>query len=250
MTVDEIQTQTSSRILEICVDDAEGLAAAIKGGADRIELCSSLGSGGLTPSRGFMQIAARAPIPVNALIRPRIGDFVFGDEDIDIMIADIEAARAAGLAGVVIGAARASGPLDRPVLERLVEASRGLDMTLHRAFDVVEDLDAALDLAVELGFSRILTSGGARNAEEGVETLLRLSARAAGRVSIMPGGGVRPTNVARLLAIPGIWEVHASCSQPRAPDRRLVHFGFVGNEMRHTDEATVRAMKVALQAAQ
>ncbi|MDP4429493.1 copper homeostasis protein CutC, partial [Escherichia coli] len=77
-----------------------------------------------------------------------------------------------------------------------------------------------------------------------------LSARAGGRISIMPGGGVRPTNVARLLAIPGIWEVHASCSQPRAADRRLVHFGFVGNEMRHTDEATVRAMKVALQAAQ
>eukprot|EP01036_Dinobryon_divergens_P055490 gene55490-74084_t len=124
MTMSETSIKASSRILEICVDDAEGLAAAIKGGADRIELCSSLGSGGLTPSFGFMQLAARAPIPVNALIRPRVGDFVFGDEDIDIMIADIEAARAAGLAGVVIGAAQASGTLDRPVLERLVEASR------------------------------------------------------------------------------------------------------------------------------
>lgn len=249
MTVSETSIQTSAHILEICVDDAAGLAAAIKGGADRIELCSSLGSGGLTPSYGFMQIAARAPIPVNALVRPRIGDFAFGEEDIGIMIADIAAARAAGLAGVVIGATRAPGELDRPVLERLVEAARGLDMTLHRAFDVVDDLDSALDLAVELGFSRILTSGGARHADEAIETLVRLSARAAGRVSIMPGGGVRPANVARLLAIPGIREVHASCSQPRAADRRLVHFGFVGDEMRHTDEATVRAMKAALQAA-
>jgi copper homeostasis protein len=247
MTVSKTPVQISSPILEICVDDAAGLAAAIEGGADRIELCSSLGSGGLTPSRGFMECAARAPIPVNALIRPRIGDFTFGDEDIGIMIADIEAARAAGLAGVVIGAARASGTLDRPVLERLVEAARGLDMTLHRAFDVVEDLDAALDLAVDLGFSRILTSGGARHAEDAVETLARLTARAAGRISIMPGGGIRPSNVARFLTIPGIHEVHASCSQPRMADPRLVQFGFAGDEIRHTDVDTVRAMKAALQ---
>ncbi|MDH4442031.1 MAG: copper homeostasis protein CutC [Rhizobium sp.] len=237
------------RILEICVDDAEGLTAAVKGGADRIELCSSLGSGGLTPSRGFMELAARAPIPVHALIRPRIGDFVYGEDDIGIMIADIEAARTAGLAGVVLGAARAPGVLDRPVLQRLVSAAQGLDLTLHRAFDVVDDFDAALELAVELGFSRILTSGGARHADAGLETLARLSRRAGGRISIMPGGGVRPGNVARLLAIPGISDVHASSSQPRAADRRLVEFGFVGEEMRQTDEATVRALKTALQLA-
>lgn len=246
MTVRDIQT--SPRILEICVDDAAGLAAAVKGGADRIELCSLLGSGGLTPSHGFMQLAARAPVPVYALIRPRIGDFAYGDDDIAIMTSDIEAARAAGLVGVVIGAARAPGVLDRPVLERLVEAARGLDLTLHRAFDVVEDLEVALDLAMELGFSRILTSGAARHAEEGAETLAHLAARARGRILIMPGGGVRPSNVARLLAIPGIREVHASCSQPRVADPRLVRFGFVGDEIRHTDEATVRAMKAALHA--
>lgn len=241
-------SQTKARILEICVDDAAGLDAAVKGGADRIELCSSLGSGGLTPSRGFMEFAAWSPISVHALIRPRIGDFTYGEDDIAIMMSDIEAARAAGLAGVVIGAACAPGVLDRAVLERLVTAAQGLDLTLHRAFDVVNDLDAALELAVELGFSRILTSGGARHAEEGLQTLARLVAQAAGRISIMPGGGVRPGNVARLLAIPGISEVHASSSQPRAAERRLVEFGFVGDEMRHTDEATVRALKAALQA--
>ena len=247
MTVSE--SQTRQRVLEICVDDAAGLEAAVKGGADRIELCSSLGSGGLTPSRGFMEFASWAPIPVYALIRPRIGDFSYGEDEIGIMIADIEMARAAGLAGVVIGAARASGVLDRPALQRLVAAAQGLDLTLHRAFDIVDDLDASLELAVELGFSRILTSGGARHAQEGAETLARLAAQAGGRISIMAGGGVRPGNVAQLLAIPGIWEVHASSSQPHAAERRLVDFGFVGQEMRHTDEATVRALKAELQAA-
>ncbi|KQW29552.1 copper homeostasis protein CutC [Rhizobium sp. Root274] len=245
MTLSE--KQTGSRVLEICVDDAAGLAAAVKGGADRIELCSALGSGGLTPSRGFMSLAALAPIPVYALIRPRIGDFVYSEDDIAVMIADIEAAQAAGLAGVVIGATRAPGMLDRPVLERLVAAAADLDLTLHRAFDVVGDFDAALDLAIELGFSRILTSGGARHAEDGIQRLTHLSKLANGRISIMPGGGVRPQNVARFLAIPGVCEVHASSSQPRATDPRLVDFGFAGDEMRHTDEATVRALKTALQ---
>jgi copper homeostasis protein len=238
-----------SRILEICVDDAAGLAAAVRGGADRIELCSALGSGGLTPSRGFMTLAASVPVPVYALVRPRIGDFVYGDDDIAIMIGDIEAARAAGLAGVVIGATRADGVLDRPVLERMAEAAQGLDTTLHRAFDVVDDLDAALDIAIELGFSRILTSGGRRHAEDGIEKITHLSKLANGRISIMPGGGVRPQNVGRFLAIPGVMEVHASSSQPRATDRRLADFGFVGDEMRYTDEATVKALKAAVMAA-
>lgn len=241
------ENQTRSPLLEICVDDASGLAAAVKGGADRIELCSALGSGGLTPSHGFMALAARAPIPVYALIRPRIGDFVYSEDDVAVMIADIEAARVAGLAGVVIGATQSPDILDRPVLERLVAAASDLDLTLHRAFDVVGDFEAALDLAIELGFSRILTSGGARHAEDGIERLTHLSMLADGRISIMPGGGVRPQNVECFLSIPGVREVHASSSQPRATDPRLVEFGFAGDEMRHTDEAIVRALKTTLQ---
>ncbi len=241
------ESESRPRILEICVDDAAGLAAAVNGGADRIELCSSLGSGGLTPSRGFMELAARAPIPVYALIRPRVGDFTYGDDDFAIMRADVEAAHSAGLAGVVLGATQAPGRLDRALLERLVAAAQGLDLTLHRAFDVVDDLDTALDLAIELGFSRILTSGGAKHAEEGLVTLARLAARADGRISIMPGGGVRPSNAARLLAVPGIFELHASCSQPQQADRRLAHLGFVGDEVRNTDEATIRHLKDVLQ---
>jgi copper homeostasis protein len=233
-------------LLEICVDDVAGLDAAIEGGADRIELCSALGAGGLTPSRGFMAVAAKASIPVHALIRPRAGDFTYSEAEIVVMETDIAAAREAGLAGVVIGATTTKATLDADVIRRLVTAAGGLDLTLHRAIDVVRDMDAALDLAIALGFSRILTSGGARHAEEGIETLARLAKRSAGRISVMPGGGVRPENVARLLAIPGIRELHASCSQVVRSESRLAELGFSPEITRRTDAETVRALKTQM----
>lgn len=241
--------KASGPLLEICVDDVAGLDAAVAGGADRIELCSALGSGGLTPSRGFMATAAKAPIPVYALIRPRIGDFTYSAAEVSVMEADIAAARDVGLAGVVIGATNADAKLDADVIRRLVRAADGLDLTLHRAIDVVADMDAALELAVELGFSRILTSGGARHAEEGMETLTKLASRSAGRISIMPGGGVRPQNAARLLALPGIRELHASCSEASASDARLVELGFSSETTRRTDVDTVRALKAKMMSA-
>ncbi|WP_159949797.1 copper homeostasis protein CutC [Rhizobium sp. 18065] len=235
-----------TRILEVCVDDADGLAAAIAGGADRIELCSALGVGGLTPTRGFMALAAKCHIPVNAIIRPRIGGFVYSDDEISIMLADIQAACEAGLAGVVIGASRPDGTLDRAVLERLIKAALKLDVTLHRAFDLVPDFDAAVEMAIHLGFSRILTSGGARHAEAGLPVLQHAAEVGRGRISIMPGGGVRPGNAAAFLAIPGIFELHASCSQPMEPNADLVDFGFSPANARRTDADTVRQMKAIL----
>ncbi|MDQ0419347.1 copper homeostasis protein [Peteryoungia aggregata LMG 23059] len=241
-----VQAETAGPFLEICVDDVAGLDAAVAGGADRIELCSALGSGGLTPSRGFMSVAANAPIPVNALIRPRAGGFTYCEVEIALMQADIAAAREAGLAGVVIGATTADGALDAVVIRRLMDAAQGLDLTLHRAIDVVTDMNAALDLAIELGFSRVLTSGGARHAEEGIETLARLAGHSAGRISIMPGGGVRPQNAARLLALPGIRELHASCSEARVSEPRLAELGFSTETTRRTDADTVRALKARM----
>lgn len=238
--------KASAPLLEICVDDVAGLNAAVAGGADRIELCSALGSGGLTPSRGFMAVAAEVSIPVYALIRPRAGDFIYSATEISVMEADIIAARQAGLAGVVIGATTADAKLDAAVIRRLVSAADGLDLTLHRAIDVVADMDAALDLAVALGFSRILTSGGARHAQEGLETLARLASRGAGRISIMPGGGVRPQNAACLLAVPGIRELHTSCSEAAASDARLTELGFSAETTRKTDADTVRALKTLM----
>lgn len=239
-------SNASGPLLEICVDDVAGLNAAIAGGADRIELCSALDSGGLTASRGFMAAAAKAPIPVHALIRPRAGDFVYSEAEVQVIEADIAAARDAGLAGAVIGATTGDAVLHADVLRRLVKVADGLDLTLHRAIDVVSDMDAALDLAIALGFSRILTSGGARHAEEGLETLARLVCRSAGRIAIMPGGGVRPENVARLLAIPGIRELHASCSQVARSESRLAELGFASETTRRTDAETVRALKTQM----
>lgn len=233
-------------LLEICVDDAEGLQAAVRGGADRIELCSALDAGGLTPSAGLMRLAAQQPVPVHALIRPRSGDFHYQAPEIDIILDDIRAAKGSGLAGVVIGAAQADGRLDRSVLESLVGAASGMDLTLHRAFDLAPDLSEALDLAIALGFKRILTSGGARHAVTGHAELSRIAAEAGGRISIMPGGGVRPENAAGFLSIPGIVELHASCSQPVAVPARLVEFGFENRDRRRTDAETVRQLKLEM----
>ncbi|MGL5010398.1 MAG: copper homeostasis protein CutC, partial [Paracoccaceae bacterium] len=135
-------------LIEICVDDAPGLAAAIAGGADRIELCAALALGGLTPSAGFRQHAASAPIPVYPMIRPRPGDFTFTDAEITLMEHDIVTARSLGLAGVVLGASHPDGTLDTNTLARLITAAGPLGLTLHRAFDLTPDPIAALDTAI------------------------------------------------------------------------------------------------------
>jgi len=233
-------------ILEVCVDDLAGLEAAISGGADRIELCSALALGGLTPSAGLMEVAATFDIPCNAMIRPRAGDFGYRDEEIDIMLADIEAARNAGLAGVVLGASLPDGRLDRMVLDTLVKAANGLDLTLHRAFDLVPAIPAAVEIAVKLGFSRILTSGGAKTAIEGMAGLKQAIDAAGGRISVMPGSGISADNAAQFLKL-GVVEIHASCSSPiTTAQGRMVEFGFVPDIARHTDAAKVRALKHAV----
>lgn len=219
--------------LELCVDDAYGLAAALGGGADRVELCSSLLVGGLTPSIGFMRLAKRNKVPAMALIRPREGSFVFSKDEADIMLADIAAAREVGLAGVVLGAANADGTLDVELLARLRDAAGPLDTTLHRVFDLTPDPFLAVDQAVELGFSRILTSGQQKSVPEGLEMLLKLRAHAGARISIMPGGGVTLKNVGEVIRTLGITEVHSSCSTVSEPfDPRLVRFGFAATKMR------------------
>ena len=239
---------TGSAILEICIDDLAGLEAAVEGGADRVELCSALALGGLTPSLGLMELAGTFDIPCNAMIRPRAGDFAYSEEEIDIMLADIEAARNAGLAGVVLGASLGDGRLDRMVLQTLVKAAEGLDLTLHRAFDLVPNIPEAVEVAAKLGFSRILTSGGAKTAIEGLDGLKQALATAKGRISIMPGSGVSADNATEFLAL-GVTELHASCSIPaEAAGGKLLDFGFQSDTARRTDAAKVRALKHAIAA--
>lgn len=236
---------TADRILlEVCVDTPAGLAAAIAGGADRIELCAALALQGLTPAPGLMAQAAGAPIPIYPMIRPRNGDFCYDPGDVDAMRRDIDAVRAYGLAGVVIGASRPDGRLDLPVLEKLVEHSKGLGMSLHRAFDLVPDPSEALEIAVEMGFERVLTSGGALTAQAGAERIAALVEQAAGRIGVLAGAGVKPGNLAELVKRTGVREVHGSFSGPvpgADPASKLGAMGFVPPELRDTDRAAVEA---------
>jgi copper homeostasis protein len=231
-------------LLEVCVADAESLAAAIAGGADRIELCSALELGGLTPSPGLMRLAAKAPIPVYAMVRPRSGDFIFDADDIDLMLADIDAIRGSGLKGVVIGASRPDGALNAPVLRHLLDHAAGLGSTLHRAFDLVRDFEAAVATAIELGIERILTSGGATTAPAGLTALRRIHEAAGDRISIMPGSGIDPDNVGSLLKAVPFSEIHSSCAVSRPTvSKQAVELGFASSAHRRTDRAAVAALK-------
>ncbi|MFD1747532.1 copper homeostasis protein CutC [Rhizobium helianthi] len=242
------ERKVASPLLEICVDNVEGLFAAIEGGADRIELCSALSVGGLTPSYGFMELAGRQAVPVMAMIRPRAGGFIYSTEEVEIMKADIDAARAAGLAGIVLGAATLDNRLDRNNLTLLCRHAEGMDLTLHRAFDVVENQSDALEMAVDLGFSRILTSGGKPTALEGKAVLAQLIDQSAGRISIMPGAGIRPSNAQALLLGLSVYELHASCSMRFTEEnKQLLDLSFAAKEMLKTDAATVKELKSIFQ---
>lgn len=231
-------------LLEVCVDDVAGLEAAVQGGADRIELCSSLDIGGVTASAGLMVEAARLAVPVVALIRPRGGGFVYTAAEEGLMLRDIELAAEFGLAGVAIGALIDDGGLDLPLLGRLAARAEGLQLTLHRAFDLVRDQSAALEEAVELGFHRVLTSGGAPKAPAGAAQLAALVRQSRGRIRILAGSGITAGNVVELLTTTGVHEVHASCRVAQAePAPELVAFGFAAHGGRTTSAAAVRALK-------
>ncbi|MCV2351473.1 copper homeostasis protein CutC [Paucibacter sp. Y2R2-4] len=234
-------------LLEVCVDDVAGMEAAVEGGADRIELCSSLDLGGLTPSAGLMREAAKLPIPVHALIRPRAGGFVYGAAEERVMRRDIEQAAEQGLAGLAIGAMNPEGRLDLPLLRRLIQAAPGLQLTLHRAFDLVREPQAALEEAISLGFHRILSSGGALTAPAGTAQLAALVAQSHGRIQILAGSGIQAENVQALLSASNVPEIHASCRAPAlAATPELLAFGFAAPSARATSAALVRALKEQL----
>ncbi len=232
-------------MLEICVDTIEGAKAAIRGGAGRIELCSSLSEGGLTPSAGLMRAAADLPVSVHAMIRPRAGLFDFSDAEIPIMLADIAAAQAAGLSGVVLGVQDATGGLDLPVLKQLIAASGDMSRTLHRVIDVVPDPMVALHQAIDLGFDRILTSGAKPFAPEGFDLIATMARTGAGRIGIMPGCGVEPENAAMFLAVDEITELHAACNAPVQGDPAFSDFDPPGGRF-ETSEGAVRALVAAM----
>lgn len=244
------------RTLEICIDRLSDLDTALAGGADRIELCGALALGGLTPSAGLARLAVERTraggLRVNAMVRPRDGDFAYDEGDLTTAIAEGKALLAEGIDGLVFGAAR-DGALDRRVLAVWASAMRAerpdVDLTLHRAADLLVDPVGAVDIAVELGFARILSSGGARTAPEALPVLAAMQARANGRIVIMPGSGIRAANVRAVIAATGAHEVHASASErSAAADPQAIVMGFAQGPTRRTSLAEVRALRDALDA--
>lgn len=234
-------------LLEVCVDSPAGFHAAVEGGADRIELCSSLAVGGLTPSPGFMAFAAKSARPSRAMIRPRVGSYVFSEDEIDVMRRDIDAAREAGLAGVVIGANLASGALDEKAIARLAQHAAGLELTLHRSVDLSPKPLDAVDIAIGLGFRTILTSGGSLKAPDGAETIAAMVARAGARLEILGGSGLNPGNVASFIRKTKVQAVHGSFSAPWPEiDPNLVRFGFIGDDARETSLDIVKRVRAAI----
>lgn len=231
--------------LEICVEAAAALAACVNF-ADRIELCAGLDVGGLTPSIGMMQQAKASGVETHVLIRPRSGDFTMSAAELKLAVADIQLVRALGLHGVVIGVER-DGVLDRTALETMIKAARGLDVTLHRVIDVLDDPIAAMQTAIELGCVRILTSGSAQSAVEGITGLAQLHAAAAGRIEIMAGAGINSQTIDTIKAHTDITSFHASCTRQMPLDPRYVSFGF-GEAVRGIDleemERLVRQLTV------
>lgn len=209
--------------VEICVDDLAGALAAEAEGADRIELCSALSEGGLTPSFGLVQavLGRVRRVGVRIMIRPRGGNYVFSSEEVEVMLADIAAFRAlpkgpSVTIGFVCGALTKAGVVDARAITRLKAACGGAPMTFHKAFDAARDLPAALDTLLGLGIRSVLTSGGKPTAEAGAEELAALVARAAGRVAIIAGGSVRAGNVRALLERTRVPDVHLRAMRPDA----------------------------------
>ena len=222
--------------LEICCADLHSLRAAVAGGAHRIELCQALDVDGLTPSAGMIELAVNSGIDVHVLIRPREGSFVYSEDEVDCMIYDIQMARKLGAKGVVIGALTPEGDVDIQACHRMVEAAGDkMHITFHRAFDVCRNPEEALLEIHALGCDRLLTSGQARTAEEGIPLLKKLVAETktfetregcgvrGSKLLIMPGAGVTPQNAARIIKETGATEIHGSLRKNGFTDAVMVH---------------------------
>jgi len=203
-------------LVEVAVDSVGSAVAVQGGGAGRIELCAGLLEGGTTPSAGMIAACReRVAIPVFVLIRPRSGDFLYDDAELAVMRRDIVVARDLGADGVVIGALRPDGTVDADRTNALVDAARPLEVTFHRAFDFTRDAAEALEAVTALGIDRVLTSGWAATALDGIGTLTELVRRAGERPVLVAAGGITEDNVARIVQATGVREVHVRAAARR-----------------------------------
>ncbi len=200
-----------SLVVEICTDSVESATIAEAAGAGRIELCSALTEGGVTPSAGLIEAVRRETnIRLHVLIRPRSGDFLYNDTEFSVMRRDIDTAGECGADGIVTGILRSDGSIDIERTALLAEYASPMALTFHRAFDLCRDPKKGLEDIIAAGASRILTSGQAKNAIEGASLIRSMISDAAGRIIIMPGGGIDEYNIAMLANSTGAAEYHLS----------------------------------------
>jgi len=238
-------------LVEIATTDFATTANAVAGGADRIELCTALSEGGITPSAGLVRLCREAfDLPIFPIIRPRPGDFLYSDEEFEIMLDDIHRFRELQCDGVVIGLLKKDGSLPRKKLDRLINAAYPMEVTFHRAFDRCVDPFEALEELIEAGCQRILTSGQQPTAPEGATLIRELVEKADGRIIIMPGSGVRTSNIKELAETTGATEFHTSLRGTIESRMEFRHPAFATSPESYSnpsiDEEAVRAFKKAL----
>ena len=212
-------------MVEVCANGVESCIAAQEGGADRVELCAGIPEGGTTPSYGEIKVARRVltTTRLHVIIRPRGGDFLYTDLEVERMAEDIAICRELGVDGVVFGCLNADGTFDIEKNRYLMECSRGMSVTCHRAFDRAVNPEQALEDVIALGFDRILTSGQQPKAEQGIDLLARLHRQAAGRIILMAGSGVTERNIRRIREATGLTEFHFSGREPQASAMQYVN---------------------------
>lgn len=198
-------------LFELCAQSLEGARAAQCGGADRVELCSGLSRGGITPSPGLMAADFRSfTIPIHVLIRPRPGKFVFSSEEYELMGRQIDQAKKAGAGGVAVGVLLPDGRVDVDRTRALVQRARPMTATFHRAFDETPDLSEAVECVIQTGADYLLTSGGAADVLSGADSIAALLQQAGKRIHIVAGGGLRLATLSQVVRRSGVYSLHGS----------------------------------------
>jgi copper homeostasis protein len=241
-------------VLEVCIDSVEAARAAEAGGAQRVELCSDLVEGGITPSAGLINAVRSAlKIPVFVMMRPRGGDFCYSADEFDVMRKDVAIAHSSGADGVVLGLLLPNGTIDVERTRELVDSSRPMQVTFHRAIDVSPSVEESLEQVIETGADRVLTSGGKQTAIDGATVIAQMIANSRQRISVMVCGGVRKANLREIAHATGASEFHASLRQKTTspvtyqPHRPSLSMGGLDEYARYATSADeVRAMRRVL----
>lgn len=246
-------------LLEVCVGTLADAQAAQAAGADRLELCGALELGGLTPSMGLVeQVLGEVDLPSMVMLRPRAGGFCYSQQEFDCLQLDAERALAAGAAGIVFGLLSPDARVDQSRVRRLVSIAAEQQTVFHRAFDFVADKPAALEQLIDLGVTRVLTSGGPPTAVAGAESLRQLIVAANGRIEILPAGGIQAADLAHLAAETGCQQVHVGAatgrfdaSIPQEASASLCDLPrLTAGAHRAVDEAKLKALRRAIDSSQ